>query len=57
MLVEVFASSEDKVKFLGGRFGDIEDMRLPGEIYGDGDTANINRGQLELRAGQYGWLC
>ena len=34
---------------VGGRFADIEDVRLPGEIAGDADTKYINRGgQLEL---------
>ena len=53
MGAEVFASFEEEIRFLGGGFGDIEDMKLPGEIAGDGNTENINSGGLlEFRVGQ-----
>ena len=51
MGVEVFVSSKEETKFLGGRFNENEDVRLPGEISGDGATKHINGVLLlELRA-------
>ena len=49
--MDVFVSSEEETKFLRCRFANIEDVRLPGAIAGDGDTENIDKGLLELRAG------
>ena len=38
MGIKILASSEEETKFLGGRFGNIEDVRLPRKIVEDGAT-------------------
>ena len=40
MGVEVLVNSEDETKFLGIRFGDIEEVKLPGEMV-EGVTPSI----------------
>ena len=53
MGVEILATSEEETKLLRASFSNIEDVRLPGEIAGDGNTENINSGGLlEFRVGQ-----
>ena len=47
-VIEVIVSYEEETTFLAGRFGNIEDVRLHGEIAGDGDTKHIHRGRGEV---------
>ena len=46
MGVEVLTSSEEETKFIGVKFCDIENVRLPEKIAEGSDNRHFNRGGL-----------